>query len=38
VGVILLVGVTGRELDEIGQGGTAKLIADLATDPDRQIT
>ena len=37
VGVILLVGVTGRQLDEIGQGGSAKLIADIA-DPARQIT
>jgi hypothetical protein len=38
VGVILLVGVTGRQLDEIGRGGSAKLIADIAADPARQIT
>jgi len=38
VGVILLVGVTSRQLDEIGHGGSAKLIADIAADPARQIT
>ena len=38
VGVIVLVGVTGRELDEIKQSGTGKLIADLAADPQKQIT
>ena len=38
VGVILLIGVTGRQLDEIGRGGTAKLIADLATDPAKRLT
>jgi hypothetical protein len=38
VGVILLVGVTARQLDEIGRGGTARLIADVAADPARQIT
>jgi hypothetical protein len=38
VGVILLVGVTGRQLDEIGRGGSAKLIADIAADPSRQTT
>ena len=38
VGVILLVGLTGRQLDEIKQGGSAKLIAEIAADPARQIT
>jgi hypothetical protein len=38
VGVILLVGVTGRQLDEIKQGGSAKLIAEIAADPAKQIT
>ncbi len=38
VGVILLVGVTARQLEEIGHGGSAKLIADIAADPARQIT
>jgi hypothetical protein len=38
VGVILLVGLTGRELDEIKHGGSAKLIAEIAADPARQIT
>jgi hypothetical protein len=38
VGVILLVGLTGRQLDEIKQGGGAKLIADIAADPKKQIT
>jgi hypothetical protein len=38
VGVILLVGVTARQLEEIGQGGSAKLIADIAADPASQIT
>ena len=35
VGVILLVGLTRRELDEIARGGAAKLIADIAADPAR---
>ena len=38
VGVILLVGLTGRQLDEIKQGGGAKLIAAIAADPAKQIT
>ena len=38
VGVILLVGLTGRQLDEIKQGGSAKLIAEIAADPTKQIT
>ena len=38
VGLILLVGLTGRQLDEIKQGGSAKLIADIAADPAKQIT
>jgi len=38
VGVILLVGVTGRQLDDMKQGGSAKLIADIGADPARQIT
>ncbi len=38
VGVILLVGVTGRELDEVNQGRAAKLVANLASDPARQVT
>jgi hypothetical protein len=38
VGVILLVAVTARELDEIGRGGSAELIADIAADPASQIT
>ncbi|HEY4394406.1 MAG TPA: suppressor of fused domain protein [Polyangia bacterium] len=38
VGVILLVGVTGRELDEMTGAGTAKVVADIAADPARQIT
>ena len=38
VGVILLVGVTGRELDQMKNGGAAKLVADIAADPARQIT
>lgn len=38
VGVILLVGVTALELDEIGRGGTAKVLAEIAADPARQIT
>jgi Suppressor of fused protein (SUFU) len=37
VGVILLVGVSGRQLDEIGRG-TARLLADLAADPAKQLT
>jgi hypothetical protein len=38
VGVILLVGVTARQLDEIGRGGTGKLIADIAAAPAQQLT
>ena len=38
VGVILLVGLTARQLDEIKQGGSAKLIAEIAADPAKQIT
>jgi hypothetical protein len=38
VGVILLVGLTGLQLDEIKQGGSAKLIAEIAADPARQLT
>jgi hypothetical protein len=38
VGVILLVGLTGRELDEVTHAGPAKLIADLAADPARRVT
>jgi hypothetical protein len=38
VGVILLVGLTRPELDEIARGAAAKLIADIAADPARQIT
>ena len=38
VGVILLVGLTGRQLDEIKQGGSAKLIAAVAAEPAKQIT
>lgn len=38
VGVILLVGVSGRELDEVKQGRAAKLVADIASDPARQVT
>jgi hypothetical protein len=38
VGVILLVGITARQLDEIGHGGNAKLVADVAADPAKQIT
>jgi Suppressor of fused protein (SUFU) len=38
VAVILLVGLTGRQLDEIQQGGSAKVIADIAADPARQIS
>jgi hypothetical protein len=38
VGVILLVGLTGRQLDEIARGGAAELIAQIAVDPARQIT
>lgn len=38
VGVILLVGLSGRQLDEIAQGGVAKLIANIAADATRQIT
>ena len=38
VGVILLVGLAGRQLDEIKQGGSARLIAAIAADPARQIT
>jgi len=38
VGVILLVGITGRELDLVKNGGAAKLVADIASDPARQVT
>ena len=38
VGVILLVGLTGPQLDEIKQGGSAKLITAIAADPAKQIT
>jgi Suppressor of fused protein (SUFU) len=38
VGVILLVGLTGRGLDEVKSAGAAKLVADLAADPARQVT
>ena len=38
VGVILLVGVTAGQLEEIKQGGSAKLIAEIAADPAKQIT
>jgi len=38
VGVILLVGLTRRQLDEIARGGAAELVADIAGDPARQIT
>jgi suppressor of fused len=38
VGVILLVGLTGGELDEVKNGGAAKLVADIASDPARQVT
>jgi hypothetical protein len=38
VGVILVVGLTGHQLDEIKQGGSAKLIADIAANPGKQIT
>ena len=38
VGVILLVGLTGSQLDAIKDGGSAKLIAEIAADPARQIT
>ena len=36
--MILLVGLNGRQLDEIKQGGSAKLIAGIAADPAKQIT
>jgi hypothetical protein len=38
VGVILLVGLTGHGLEEIKQGGSAKVIAEIAADPAKQIT
>jgi len=38
VGVILLVGLSGRQLDEIKQGGSAKLITAIAADPAKLIT
>ena len=38
VGVILLVGLTGRQVVEIQQGGSARLIAEIAADPAKQIT
>jgi hypothetical protein len=36
--VILLVGLTAPQLDEIKQGGSAKVIAGIAADPSKQIT
>ena len=36
--MILLVGLTGPQLDKIKDGGSAKLIADIAADPARQLT
>ena len=38
VGVILLVGLTGSQLDEIKPGGSAKLVAAIAADAAKQIT
>ena len=38
VGVILLVGLTGPELDEVKASGADKLGADIASDPARQVT
>jgi len=38
VGVILLVGLTGPQLEEIKPGGSAKLIAAIAADPAKQLT
>jgi hypothetical protein len=38
VGVILLVGLTGPQLEEIKPGGSAKLIAAIAADPTKQLT
>jgi hypothetical protein len=38
VGVILLVGLTGRQLDEIKQSGSASLISAIAGNPAKQIT
>jgi suppressor of fused len=38
VGVILLVGLTARQLDEMNHGGAAKFMAAVATDPATQIT
>jgi suppressor of fused len=38
VGVILLVGLTGHGLEEIKQSGSAKVIAEIAADPAKQIT
>jgi hypothetical protein len=38
VGVILLVGLTGPELDEVKTSGADKLGADIASDPARQVT
>ncbi len=38
VGVILLVGLTGPQLEELKPGGSAKLIAAIAADPAKQLT
>ncbi len=38
VGVILLVGLTGRQLDESKQDGSGKVVADIAADPQKQMT
>jgi hypothetical protein len=38
VGVILLVGLTGPQLEEIKQGGSAKVIAGIAADPAKHLT
>jgi Suppressor of fused protein (SUFU) len=38
VGVILLVALTGPELDEIEQRGGGNAVADIAADPQKQLT
>jgi len=38
VGVMLLVGLTARQLDDLKHGGSAKLIPEIAADLVRQIT
>jgi hypothetical protein len=38
VGVILLVGLTGRQIDEINHGGAAEFVAAIASNRARQIT